>query len=241
MTQPRDIHLPASHWKEYLARVQRKLEDYDTVLEQPNCAADVRLQFTIVVSLRRRELLVAQYSAGLPVTIVQATFRQVLTDCARYVAVVHKLPNLREFDAYVEVLWLVAWALLFDISDVEFDNLLAIIETNHRDRLLDCLIALRRSDWPISEKLLHSRPYKHLLQAIESEDTAREGYIARFLAQYYVGMKQAYWHDLHVIQPGNFFGYWCFELAAIVKALAISDTSFANNEFYPRDLATFTS
>ena len=50
-------------------------------------------------------------------------------------------------------------------------------------------------------------------------------------------MSGAYWHDSHLNKDTGYFGYWCFELAAFVKALGIPDDAFADNPFYPRDLA----
>ncbi len=192
----------------------------------------------MVVLLERRQYLVAQYSAGVPIPIVAGTFQRVVADIARYVAIWDEQRSLRVFDAYVETLWLVAWAILFDSSDTAFDQVLTMIETKHRDRLLDRLIALRRPDWPLSDTLLHARPYRKLLHAIEADGHEREVGIMQFLDHYYKGMRRAYWHDLHVVQPGNFFGYWCFELAAFVKVLRIPDQSFADNIYYPRDLVT---
>ena len=37
-------------------------------------------------------------------------------------------------------------------------------------------------------------------------------------------------------QTDAYYGYWCFEAAAIVKVLGLDDSSFIDNPFYPKDL-----
>ena len=58
----------------------------------------------------------------------------------------------------------------------------------------------------------------------------------RFLAVYYDGMQDAYWHNTHLSDDSGYFGYWCFELAAFVRELRINDATFADSAFFPRNL-----
>jgi hypothetical protein len=37
----------------------------------------------------------------------------------------------------------------------------------------------------------------------------------------------------------SYFGYWSFESAAIVAALGLDDSSFRDNEYYPKDLVDY--
>lgn len=60
--------------------------------------------------------------------------------------------------------------------------------------------------------------------------------IDKFLKGYYKGMKNAYWHDSHLGEDACYFGYWCFELAALVKGYRINDASFIDNQYYPSDI-----
>ena len=43
----------------------------------------------------------------------------------------------------------------------------------------------------------------------------------------------------HKSSENLYYGYWCFEVAAIIKKLKIDDRKLANAKFYPYDLAHF--
>ena len=43
----------------------------------------------------------------------------------------------------------------------------------------------------------------------------------------------------HKSSENLYYGYWCFEVAAIIKKLQIADRKLANAKFYPYDLAHF--
>lgn len=43
----------------------------------------------------------------------------------------------------------------------------------------------------------------------------------------------------HKSSNNVYYGYWCFEVAAIIKKLKINDSSLKNTRFYPFDLAHF--
>jgi hypothetical protein len=84
--------------------------------------------------------------------------------------------------------------------------------------------------------VVYPEPYGLLLQALDATGEERTQGIQKFLASFYDGMRGAYWHGSHASDDTGFFGYWCFELAAFVKAMAIDDSAFADNRYYPRDL-----
>jgi hypothetical protein len=48
--------------------------------------------------------------------------------------------------------------------------------------------------------------------------------------------KDDYWIDLHKSkQANNYFGYWAWEVAAIVKIKGIDDSSLKTHKYYPYD------
>ena len=80
------------------------------------------------------------------------------------------------------------------------------------------------------------KPYQALLEAVNARGEQQIKLIQKFLSGYYAGMRKTYWYDSHLGENAGFFGYWCFELAAFVKALNIEDSAFSDNIFYPIDL-----
>ncbi|MBL0017599.1 MAG: DUF1911 domain-containing protein [Bacteroidetes bacterium] len=104
-----------------------------------------------------------------------------------------------------------------------------------QDAVFDTLLKFTGADIVPTEKLIRPLPYAHWLKAAaDPKNAAAE--IQEYLRLWYAGMSQTPWHDTHIHQDPAFFGYWAFELAALVKAADISDSGFSDNIFYPRDL-----
>jgi hypothetical protein len=43
-------------------------------------------------------------------------------------------------------------------------------------------------------------------------------------------------YNQHLSQHNIYSGYWCFAAAAIVKIKDLDDSSFRDNEYYPKDM-----
>lgn len=43
-------------------------------------------------------------------------------------------------------------------------------------------------------------------------------------------------HNQHLNSHNTYVGYWCFVSAAIVKIKELDDSSFRDNQYYPKDL-----
>lgn len=182
-------------------------------------------------------LFIARYSRGEPLELLKPTFPELvdaLADC-----IFEEVPNPVNFlylEGYVRALWLVSLALLFDVETALFERLLALIGQPGQDALYDRLLSLRMPATPTTADLLYPEPYQSLYQAIQLDGNDRDAAIRLFLKQFYRSMSDTGWYDLHLRKPPEFFGYWCFSLAAFVKALDLPDSAFADNYYYPRDL-----
>lgn len=51
--------------------------------------------------------------------------------------------------------------------------------------------------------------------------------------------KHSGFFNSHKSRANVYFGYWSFESAAIVAALGLDDSSFRDNEYYPKDLVDY--
>jgi hypothetical protein len=63
--------------------------------------------------------------------------------------------------------------------------------------------------------------------------------LALELDSWYKEHKDAYWYNTHESSRDTYYGYWCFEVAALVKVLRINDSEFRTHKFYPVDLAEY--
>ncbi|RNC86850.1 MAG: DUF1911 domain-containing protein [Winogradskyella sp.] len=54
-------------------------------------------------------------------------------------------------------------------------------------------------------------------------------------------MKDTSGYNQHAKSNGNYVGYWCFVVAAIVKIKDLDDSSFKNSKYYPKDMLSIIS
>lgn len=169
------------------------------------------------------------------------------------------------FDFYIISFWLVGLALAFEVEDGPWTRLLALIGNEGNDALLDRVIASRTPGRVIGSELRHAVPYARLLACLAAPATERPALLAAFVDRWYVelGRREApvhqvrepggsgalghrlqtgdrsteapYWHGHHTLD-GGYFGYWCLEAVAAVKAFGIDDTACRGHRHYPGDL-----
>ncbi|MGC1375907.1 MAG: PoNe immunity protein domain-containing protein [Anaerolineales bacterium] len=207
-----------------------------------NTTPEHRRRLRHTVFRRQVEQLILRYSQGETVSVIRDDFPAIVSALSAYQAEPGYSPhNFAEFDAYIYGIWLVSLAILLDVEDKIFNDLLAELGNRGRDALYERLVALRISGGPQISTLMYPKPYQFLFDALDSTGDEQASLIMQFLKTYYKGMKKAYWHDSHLGKDAGFFGYWCFELAAFVKKLKIDDHTFVENIFYPVDLVKYES
>ncbi len=65
------------------------------------------------------------------------------------------------------------------------------------------------------------------------ESDNKENILKDELELWYDKHSDAYWHNSHESKNNTFCGYWCFEIAALVKIFGIDDNLMRENQFYP--------
>ncbi len=86
---------------------------------------------------------------------------------------------------------------------------------------------------------LHPTYNRYLYDAISLNQDDRSGSLALFLDTFYPKSKRLFWYNAHKDTPEIYFGYWRFDVAAIVKSLSLDDSAFRDNPFYPKDILSF--
>lgn len=189
------------------------------------------------LKLWREELLgtVAAYSRGDDLEMVKERFLRSVDACVKAGALgVRADVSVR--DDYHQVLWTVSLALITGVDPEKMVSLTTAMELSGKDALLDCLLqVVDPTIEPISE-FLHDGPFHYLCEAagLAGEEGAPK--VQQYLLAYLPELENASWYGSHVKQLPEFFGYWAFEVAAIVKVFHITDRLFADHIFYPRDL-----
>jgi hypothetical protein len=154
-------------------------------------------------------------------------------------------------DHYIDCFWLVGLALSLNIPDVQWQRLLVLIGNEGQDLLLDRIIATRQPTRHIGDTLCYPKPYARLLKAIDAPQTKQAGLLNAFVEHWYLEVgkaaksgrekqaipyKEPYWHGYHFPMKGAYFGYWCLEAVAAVKAFGLDDSLCLGHPHYPGDL-----
>jgi hypothetical protein len=152
---------------------------------------------------------------------------------------------LANLNHYNWCFWLIALALLLDIPDDQWRRLVALVDGEGEDVLLDRVIATRDPQRRIGEKLLHRKPYARLMAAIDAPKAAQAQMLRDFVDHWYSelarkGKDELWWYIYgdpvkHPLEMGSYFGRWCLESAVAAKVFAMDDRLCLGHEHYPGD------
>lgn len=173
---------------------------------------------------------IALYSSGAPLEEVRKHVKEAVACLSQDTAETKAKFALNLPEQYYPALWGLSLSILFGDPSPEF-----VQRGAGQDAVFDHLLRLTGAMVAPVKQCLHPKPFQYLLNVLRAPESAPTELDA-FLKTWYAGMGQTPWHDTHLRQDPAFFGYWAFEVAAVVKALNISDQAFSDNIFYPRDL-----
>ena len=154
-------------------------------------------------------------------------------------------------DYYMVCFWLVGLALALEIPDDQWRRLIALIGNEGNDILLDRIIATRQVGRKIGTQLCHPKPYRRLLEAIDASPDNQAVLLRGFLDNWFTDLgnpsvpgkkkllhDRPYWHAYleYDFEGGAYFGQWCVEAVAAVKAFDLNDELCLGHRHYPGDL-----
>jgi hypothetical protein len=156
----------------------------------------------------------------------------------------------QNLDFYIESFWLVGLALSLDVPETQWTRLISLVGNEGEDLLLDRIIATRSPSRRIGTTLCYPKPYARLLKAIDAAPNTQKNLLTGFVEHWYpeigraaksgreaqaVPYKEPYWYNYHRIE-GGYFGFWCIEAVAAVKAFGLDDSLCVGHPNYPGDL-----
>lgn len=154
--------------------------------------------------------------------------------------------DLRNLNHYNWCFWLVGLALSLELPNDQRQRLLSLVGGEGQDVLLDRVIASRQPERQIGSVLLHPKPYGRLLKAIDAPEAQQAKLLRDFVDHWYVelarkGDQELWWYifgdpQKHPLSMGSYFGRWCIEAVAAVKAFGLDDSLCLGDEHYPGDL-----
>jgi len=243
----------------WIAFDEREIALRSQDLQQPSGNADYRPQFMFDLAMVHLRTLLRRYGRGDPVDGLVQHLPPLIQQWEQAWELGRRTWSEAEFqarrrwsghlDPYVRALWLVSLALLLDLDDGHWQRLVALVDNEDEDALLDRLIATRSPGRRIGTTLCHPRPYAGLLDAVTGAANAQPDRLARFVEGWYAGLdrparaglspaasaQRVWWHGNDDTE-GAYFGYWCVEAAAVAKAFGIDDGPCIGLPHYPAAL-----
>jgi len=253
-------------WKKWTDYGAERLEKEWTLIRAPSQNPVYDPQYTFDTSLGSARLLIRLYSSGAPIRDLPQHFPGLLdawelsNRLSDEVCQAHGLPTCRDWDFSLSNLnhynwcfWLVGLALALEIPDEQWQRLIDLVGGEGDDVLLDRVIASRTPSRRIGAKLLHVKPYARLLKAVDAPVDQQASLLRDFVDHWYPELKrpapknkkaptiEPFWYiygdpEQHPLEMGSYFGRWCVEAVAAVKAFGLDDSLCLGHEHYPGDL-----
>jgi len=196
-----------------------------------------------------------RYTAGEKLTLLADSLDDIVSAYEEYVAAADAMPDDQYYppflmsetiDTYVDYLNLLCAAALLRREDL-IPRIHALNEgTNFdgTDAVLEELLKFYLPDRPQLDDWLWDKPYRKLLDAIDSDTPAEmQEEMKRYVKSWYKDMKGVafFWGKHEDITPqfSPYCGYWAMSAAAYTYLYGLDDSSYRNETVYPKDLVDY--
>lgn len=246
------------YWSERFKNRWRSIEMAEEELKKPPVVTQYEAQYVWNYTLDHPRQTLTQYSNGDSIAALYNPFPKVLDAWElsnREAQAIYEreglkscrdwLYELTDLQHYNWCFWLVGLALVLDISNEQWQRLSALIGGEGEDELLDRIMATRQPNRRIGDKLLHKKPYARLLKAVNAKPVQQAALLREFVEHWYAELKRPigkriWWYDygdpeINPMEKGSYFGRWCVEAVAAVKAFGLDDSLCLGHEHYPGD------
>lgn len=239
------------YFTKWISYDQNKIPKLIDDLSTPSVNVKLDAQLAFRIFRKRYELLIKRYSRGDALNDLRAMLPEIVDTwewALREELTVFTAEEMAtrkgfavNFDFYVICLWMMSIALCLEADDDLIARILAVIGNEGQDKLFETLVSQRVAGRKPANHWLYATVYDALIHVIADPTAMRTPILlSRFLDGWYPSMKKTYWHDAHLGKDGGgYFGYWCFEAAAVVKLFNLDDRSIRDHRYYPKDLAAF--
>lgn len=254
------------YWEDRLDHWENAIERSWERISEPSKNPVYRPQYVLDTSIFQLRLLITSYSSGARIPDLPGHFPGLLdawelsNRLSDEVCKEHGLQTCRDWDFSLSNLnhynwcfWLVGLALSLEIPDDQWQRLIALIGGEGEDVLVDRVIASRIPERKIGSSLLHAKPYARLLRAVDAPKNQQATLLRDFVEHWYAELKrpapknkkaptiEPFWYiygdpDKNPLEMGSYFGRWCIEAVAAVKAFGLDDSLCLGHEHYPGDL-----
>lgn len=251
------------YWDEWIEYADSRFAAVHSILKEPSGDPSYRPQYVFQLAQNYWHQILRRYSRGDSILELAQYFpplleaweeaerlgKDVWTPEQQYTRHAWAV-NL---DHYIVCFWLVGLALSLEIPDDQWQRLLVLIGNEGEDELLDRVIASRQKERKIGTKLCHPKPYQRLIDAVNAPKDKQASQLFSFIDNWYKELnrppkkglsdqttmyQRPYWYTYgdQNFEGGAYFGRWCVEAVAAVKAFGLDDTLCLGHPHYPGDL-----
>ncbi|MCV6631682.1 MAG: PoNi-like cognate immunity protein [Flavobacteriaceae bacterium] len=248
----RDTFKNEEYFRDFIDNRYKSLEKRVTKLERGQINPDRIVPVQQAMASSYLQISSAKYSLGIDsiqkikadvfrgITLLD---RSLIKNNGKVHVADNKYSNKYYIHTYQEILQYLSLAYLLEISDQYFQILVDIIDRdNISDNLYEFIIKARfperKQDKPeIYEKDSATvKAYDKLRKATDTEDKVEASKLVKQFLEKDFYHKHMNLYNSHKSKANIYCGYWSFEAAAVVKIMDLDDSSFIDNQYYPKDL-----
>lgn len=228
----RDKLMSEQYFSEYIQEEIDRINNFNIKLMNNKVKEDRIYSVMKKMDSIKFGIMVARYSSGEDLDKIKIEYEQLLND----------MPLYWNNSSYLDMLWMMSLAILFDVDKEQFSILSDLVLKNEmNDALLQFMIRYKLEDDVdcINGELIFDEPYKSLLNIRVGNDDNTEILKLYLSKEWYIGHKDTGWYDIHKHKEKLYYGYWSFEAGAIAKILNLDDSSLKDVPYYPYDLVHY--
>lgn len=199
--------------------------------------------------VKSMELLIAKYSKGDSIDSIKSEFSstlnymvdgwddQVVKFKKGRPQVIYDKYMLNE---YCYMIWMLSLAILLDVSQNEKDTLNKIIGRGNIDDELILLLLNHMCNKDVSKMSKTTyKPFSGIVKSGQLINNPKS--MKTYLEKWYANTKLLMWHNYKssIETTQYYYGYWSFESAAVTCIIGLDDSSYRDNQFYPKDLVDY--
>ena len=250
----RDSIKDLKYFKDYSKGFERRTKKRLTKFKNGEISAERVQTVKLDMALKYLHKSIAGYSMGLAASSIKPDYFEALKLIHQYWPGGWKIcdeygQELNQYGLgiYGELLRLISLGILIDIPSNEISKIAEVLELDGvRDLIYSYLLSSRLRDTEFSAEESYQKyfyipqVYQKLRQAIlESSKFDSQKLINNFIRddwyQKHSELNEGPFES-HKSPHDIYYGYWCFEAAAVVKIKGLDDSSFRDHPYYPADL-----
>lgn len=219
----RDTRKDEQYFDRLIQREPERIKRFENTLASGEAKPD-RVPFIHdYILMLKTNLLIARFSRGDDIAQLRGEIEQMADDFCKW----------WDTDAYTDNIRFASMAYLFGVSEDVLCRIRESLRAKNNGKTHDWLIDyILMGEQGENGKLAWEKSYHLLAEAIEQHSAES---IKTYLSRWYSSHRGSGWYDTHKKDDDKmlYYGYWCFEAAAVAKRMGIDDSLIRGNKYYP--------